>query len=63
MPGTAEAAASTADAGGGFVPNQLAMLVPTFDPAKKESAFERVSQIKGCLKVAPTVMLQSMMIF
>ena len=36
MPGTAEAAASTADAGGGFVPNQVAMLVPTFDPAKDD---------------------------
>ena len=29
-------AATSADAGGGFVPNQLAMLVPTFDPAKDD---------------------------
>ena len=36
MPPTAEAAASTADSGGGLVPNQLAMLVPTFDPAKDD---------------------------
>ncbi len=36
MPGTAETAASTADGSGGFVPNQMAMLVPTFDPAKDD---------------------------
>ena len=36
MPSTAETAATSTDAGGGFVPNQLAMLVPTFDPSKDD---------------------------
>ena len=36
MSGTAEAAASTSDGGGTFVPSQLATLVPTFDPAKDD---------------------------